>query len=264
MSFAQLDGINTYYSVSGNGPAVVLIHHLAGNTKSWFNQIPYLSQDYQVIAYDLRGHGRSAESNQAFTMDNLAEDLFLLLRELGISKCSVIGHSIGGMIAPLFALKHGSMVNSLIIIAGASQPLAQDKLASYGTMREIARTKGMEALAEYRRANGHIPPKIANDRMLWEHFKNLYKETSIQGYIRMSEALATMPNLTSKLRELHCPILGVVGDLDPVFMEMMKILSENTEVSLRIMHDSGHFVMMEDPDEFNKIITNFLKTYNLK
>lgn len=264
MSFVQLNGINTNYSISGYGTPVLLIHHLAGNTKSWFNQIPYLSYNYQVIAYDLRGHGRSEEPRQAFTIDDLAEDLFLLLQGLGIAKCSVIGHSIGGMIAPLFALKHGSMVNSLIIVAGASQLLAQDKLASYGIMREIARTKGMETLAEYRKANGQIPPKIANDRMLWEHFKNLYKETSIQGYIRMSEALTTMPNLTSKLRELHCPILGVVGDLDPVFMEMMKILSENTEASLRIMHNCGHFVMMEEPDEFNNIITNFLKTYNLK
>jgi pimeloyl-ACP methyl ester carboxylesterase len=264
MSFAQIDGINTYYSVSGNGSPVVLIHHLAGNTKSWLNQIPYLSQDYHVIAYDLRGHGRSAESNRVFTMDDLAEDLFLLLQALGVSKCSVIGHSIGGMIAPLFALKHESMINSLIIIAGASQPLAQDKLASYGAMREISRTKGMEALAEYRRENGQIPPKITNDRLLWEHFKNLYKETSVQGYIRMSEALATMPNLTNRLKELSCPILGVVGDLDPVFMEMMKILSENAKVSLRVMHNCGHFVMMEEPDEFNKIITNFLNTYNLK
>lgn len=264
MPFAQINGINTYYSVSGNGTPLVLVHHLAGNTKSWLNQISYLSANYQVIAYDLRGHGRSAESKQTFTMDDLAEDLFLLLEELRISKCSIIGHSIGGMIAPLFALKHGSMINSLIIVAGASQPLAQDKLASYGTMREIARTKGMEALAEFRRANGHIPPKIANDRMLWEHFKNLYKETSIQDYIRMSEVLATMPNLTNKVRELHYPILGVVGDLDPVFMEMMKVLSENAKVSLRIMHDCGHFVMMEEPDEFNNIITNFLKTYNLK
>jgi len=70
-----------------------------------------------------------------------------------------------------------------------------------------------------------------------------------------------MPDLTNKPRELHCPIL--VGDLDPVFMEM-KILSESEEVTLSIMHDFGHFVMMEEPDEFNKIITNFLKTYNLK
>ena len=80
----------------------------------------------------------------------------------------------------------------------------------------------------------------------------------------MSKALATMLNLTNKLSELHCPILGVVGDLDPVLMEMMKILSKNAKVCLRTMQDCGHFVMMEEPDEFNKIITNFLKTYNLK
>lgn len=258
MPVLKLNGIDTYYSVSGNGSPVVLIHHLAGNTKSWFNQTPYLSKSYQVISYDLRGHDMSAEPKQAFTMDDLADDLFLILHELGIEKCSIIGHSIGGMIAPLFALKHGSMVNSLIIVAGASQPLASDKLASYSVMREIARTKGMGALAEYRRSNNQIPSKIANNKMLWEHFKNLYKETSVQGYIRMSEALVTMPNLTGKMKEIQCPMLGIVGDLDPVFMETMNILTSNAKISMKIMHNCGHFVMMEEPDEFNNIITNFL------
>jgi len=264
MPSVNLNGIDTYYSVSGNGYPIVLIHHLAGSTKSWFNQIPYLAKNYQVIAYDLRGHGRSAEPKQAFTMDDLADDLFLLLQELRIGKCSIIGHSIGGMIAPLFALKHMSMVNTLVIVSGASQPLASDKLAIYSVMREIARTKGMEALAEYRRSNNQIPPKIANNTMLWEHFKHLYNETSVQGYIRMSEALATMPNLTSKMKEIHCPMLGVVGDLDPVFMETMKILAGNARVSMKIMRNCGHFVMMEEPDEFNNIITNFLNSYTLK
>lgn len=264
MPFVKLDGIDTYYSVSGTGFPVVLIHHLAGNANSWLNQISRLARNYQVIAYDLRGHGRSAEPKQAFTMDDLADDLFLLLQELGIKKCSLVGHSIGGMIAPLFALKHRSIVNSLVIVSGASQPLAADKLASYSVMRDIARAKGMEALAEYRRSNGQIPHKIANNKMLWQHFKNLYKATSVQGYIRMSEALATMPNLTSRMKEIDCPMLGVVGDLDLVFMETMKILAENAEVSMRIMHDCGHFVMMEEPNEFNDIITDFLKTYNLK
>jgi len=264
MPFVKLDGIDTYYSISGTGFPVVLIHHLAGNTNSWLNQISYLAHNYQVIAYDLRGHGKSAEPKQAFTMDDLADDLFLLLQELDIKKCSLVGHSIGGMIAPLFVMKHGSMADSLIIVAGASQPLATDKLASYSAMREVARTKGMEALAEYRRSNGLIPHKIANNKMLWEHFKNLYKATSVQGYIRMSEALATMPTLTGKMKEIDCPMLGVVGDLDLVFMETMRILAENADVSMRVMHECGHFVMMEEPDEFNDIITNFLKTYNLK
>ncbi len=264
MSFVNINGIDTFYSISGNGSPIVLIHHLAGNTKSWFNQIPYFAKDYQVIAYDLRGHGRSAEPKQAFTMDDLADDLFLLLQELGIKKCSIIGHSIGGMIAPLFALKHGSMVDALIIVSGAIQPLADDKLAGYSAMREIARTKGMEALVEYRRANNQISPKITNNAMLWNHFKHLYRETSVQGYIRMSEALATMPSLTSKMKEIRRPILGVVGDLDTVFMETMKILSVSANVSMKVMRYCGHFVMMEEPDEFNSMITNFLNTYNLK
>jgi len=262
MPFLKLNGIDTYYIVDGKGSTVVLVHHLAGNIKSWLNQIPYLARNYHVVAYDLRGHGRSAEPGQTFTMDDLAEDLFLLLEKLGIQKCSLIGHSIGGMVAPLFALKHGEMVDSLLIVSGAIQSLG-DKLASYGAMREIARSKGMEALAEYRRSNNQIPPKISNNPVLWEYFKHLYKETSVQGYIRASEALATMPNLIDKIKQIHCPILGVVGDLDPVFMNTMKTLVDNASVQIEVMRNCGHFLMMEEPDEFNNILTSFLKSYNL-
>jgi len=264
MAIINVGGLDTYYNVYGNGSPIVLIHHLAGNTNSWYNQISYFAKKYKVIAYDLRGHGKSAEPKEGFSLEDLAQDLYLLLKKLGIERCSVIGHSIGGMIAPLFALRHEAMVSSLIIVAGASQALASDKLASYSLMREIAKTKGMEALAEYRRANNQIPPKIANVPSLWEHFKQLYRETSVQGYIKTSEALTTMPNITEKLKHLSCPMLGIVGDLDPVFMEMMKILADNTKLTLKLMHNCGHFVMMEEPNEFNDTVSNFLKSYNLK
>jgi pimeloyl-ACP methyl ester carboxylesterase len=253
MPFAKINGLNTFYSINGRGSPVVLIHHLAGNTRSWFNQIPFLAGNYQVIAYDLRGHGKSEEPHDAFTMEDLADDLFLLLQELRIRKCTLIGHSIGGMIAPLFALNHKSMVNAMVIVAGASQPLSPEKLANYATMREIALTKGMESLAEYRRRNNQIPPKIA-DTALWEHFKSLYRETSVTGYVRMSEALATMPHLAMK--DVECRMLGIVGDLDPLFMEMMKIIADSANINLKIMRNCGHFMMMEEPDEFNSIIAS--------
>lgn len=264
MPSVKINGIDTHYAIDGQGYPVVLIHHLAGSRKSWFSQIPHLARDYRVITYDLRGHGRSAEPTKPFSMDDLADDLFLLLRELGIDRCAVVGHSIGGMIAPLFTLKHPSMVDALVIVAGASQAFSDDKLAGYRVMREIARTGGMEALAEYRRANRQIPPKITERSALWEHFKALYRETSVNGYIMASEALSTMPNLTGRMREIECPILGVVGDLDPVFLETMKMIEESAKISMKVMHGCGHFVMMEEPDEFNDTITGFLRSHKLK
>lgn len=264
MPFIKINGIDTYYSIDGNGYPIVLVHHLAGSTKSWSNQIPYLAKNYRVIAYDLRGHGRTAEPMNRFSMEDLAGDLFLLLRELGIERCAIIGHSLGGMIAPLFTFKHRSIVDALIIVSGSSQALSDDKLSSYSVMREIARTQGMEALAEYRRANNQIPPKIMRNRSLWEHFKALYRETSVKGYIMASEALATMPNLTSRMEEIDRPMLGVVGDLDPVFLESMKMLADSAKISMTVMHSCGHFVIMEEPDEFNDMIASFLLSHKLK
>lgn len=264
MTIVNLNGNRIYYEIEGTGFPLVLIHHLAGNTKSWRNQILYFSKKFRVITYDLRGHGRSDEPKKAFTMQNLADDLYLLLDKLGIERCAIMGHSIGGMIAPLFASKHRSMVSALGIVAGAGRALSAEKMVVYGKFREIALTQGMEALAEYRKSENQIPPKIANDHALWAFFKQLYAETSVQGYVRASEALDTMPDITNELKDLDFPIFGIVGDLDPVFMETMYTLAENVGVALHVMRSCGHFMMIEAPDEFNAIVSRFLNSYTLK
>ena len=264
MPIVNLDGNRIYYDIQGMGFPLVLIHHLAGNTKSWRNQIPYFSKKFRVITYDLRGHGRSDDPKKAFTMQDLADDLYLLLSKLDIERCAIIGHSIGGVIAPLFASKHKTMVSALVIVAGAGKALSAEKMVVYGKFREIASTQGMEALAEYRKSENQIPKRIANDYALWAFFKQLYAETSVQGYVRASEALDTMTDIIDELKHLDFPAIGIVGDLDPVFMETMNTLAENAGVTLHVMRRCGHFMMIEAPDEFNATVSRFLNSYTLK
>ena len=141
-----------YYEVHGRktDPAVVLIHPIGGNTEIWNSEIKImLERKIRVIAYDLRGHGKSEIGKiQAFTMHDLVKDLRNLVDYLGVKKCSFVGHSIGGQISCIFAITYPERVNSLIIISSSSEAIPDQDLEKHHGTRRLAREKGMDALAQ--------------------------------------------------------------------------------------------------------------------
>ncbi|MEN6331364.1 MAG: alpha/beta hydrolase [Smithella sp.] len=93
--FTTDDGVRLYYRISGEGPAVVLLHGLTASSRHFQKQIPVLAAHFLVIAPDLRGHGQSETLNDHLTIARLALDLKQLLAELKITKASFIGWSMG-------------------------------------------------------------------------------------------------------------------------------------------------------------------------
>jgi len=101
------DKLKIYYDLysKDKSDTVVLIHPIGGNIEIWKDEISLISKkDVRIIAYDLRGHGNSnmgARNN--FTISDLVQDLKILIDNLNIKKCTLIGHSIGGSIASVYA-----------------------------------------------------------------------------------------------------------------------------------------------------------------
>jgi pimeloyl-ACP methyl ester carboxylesterase len=116
MGKANCNGMKINYRCIGEGKDVVLIHGLGANHAFWhINIMLPLAREYRVIVYDLRGHGYSEMPSSGYTLDNMAEDLFDLMRHLDIRKAHLIGHSFGGGIAFSLAVHHPELVESLII-----------------------------------------------------------------------------------------------------------------------------------------------------
>ncbi|HEX8353421.1 MAG TPA: alpha/beta hydrolase, partial [Pyrinomonadaceae bacterium] len=111
--FAEVNGTRLYYETAGRGPAVVLLHGGLNDSRLWDEQMGPLSKRFRVVRYDLRGFGRSNAEPVEFWP---TEDLRALLDFLKIEKATLVGLSLGGIVAADFALEHPARVDRLILV----------------------------------------------------------------------------------------------------------------------------------------------------
>ena len=109
----------TAWSVDGDGPVVALIHGLGLNRRMWQWQVDSLCCQFRVIRYDLLGHGDTLPAPGDFTMKAMVDQLVELLDTCDAKSCSLVGFSLGGLIAQAFTLSHPDRVEALVILNSA-------------------------------------------------------------------------------------------------------------------------------------------------
>lgn len=108
--------------VQPNGTPLILLHGNGEESSYFEHQIAYFSKEYRVIAPDTRGHGKTPRGTAPFTIRQFAEDLHLLLDDMGIGKAHILGFSDGANIAMIFAMKYPERVDKLILNGGNLEP----------------------------------------------------------------------------------------------------------------------------------------------
>lgn len=270
MPYISLDNdLKIYYETYGDEKSypIVLIHPLGGNIKIWEEEISLIlrSGNYRIIAYEIRGHYRSnMGKSDSFTMDDLGNDLDKLLNELKIRKCTLVGHSIGGKIAAVYAKHNSDKIDAIIFISGSSIPIPEDALEDSIAI-EIATTKGMEAVADYERQQKYEKEKAFKDEKEWNYFKEIFTKTSIKGFIAARNALRTMPNdINNVLKNANCNLYGIVGSQDDVFMNLKnKMKQEIPKFKLKIIQGEGHWLILHNPVALDKALEKFLNEINI-
>ncbi len=147
-----LNGVNLYYEVNGTGPSVILCHGYTGSHQSWMSQVCALSPKYQTIAIDHRGHGGSDAPSSAgdYSVPILADDVRALLGHLGITKCCLVGHSLGGFMAIQLVLDHPDIISSLVLVDTSSGEF--ERVPGFAELRAK-----LDELIDQRRAAVRIP-----------------------------------------------------------------------------------------------------------
>jgi len=131
--------VDCSYSIKGSGPAVFLIHGIGARKTSWNKVCKYLEKDFTCISYDLRGHGDSPKGVLPYSLEDLVDDLETLRQKLNIQKIHIVGHSLGGMIGPAYALSFPENVISVSLLCTAAFRTTEDKnkvQSVYRSMRE--------------------------------------------------------------------------------------------------------------------------------
>ena len=254
--FAEVNGTKLYYEAAGVGPAVVLVHGGLVDSRLWDDQMKPLSRRFRVVRYDLRGYGRSAAAAESFSH---LEDLRGLLDLLGIEKATLVGLSLGGIIAADFALEHPGRVSRLVLVGpglrGDRQPPPKDAAASIEAMKQ-----GAEAFADAtmkRELYAAVRPGTrAHARlrlMLLDSFKSL--SALRPGFLKYPD-----PPTAERLSDIKAPTLVLVGSRDGANLRnIADALARGIPGARKAVIDgASHHPPVETPAEFNRALLDFL------
>lgn len=263
------DASKIYYETFGDESLypIILIHPIGGNIDIWEHEIQFiLKKEFRVIAYEIRGHNRSSIGGKRdFTLYDLSEDLHMLVKELKIKKCTLVGHSIGGAIASLYAKQHLHNVDAIIFINSSSKRISNKDLEKHYTTRKIAITEGMAALAEWNRENNKDAKKTFEDQKTWNYFKEIFTKTSVEGFVAATKALYSMPDgkedVTLALKDSKIKLFGIVANDDKVFLNLMQDMRKDIpDLEIKVIDECDHWMIVENPEAVDEALGEFLDT----
>ncbi len=198
-------------------------------------------------------------------MQDLVTDLEHLLERLNISKCAIIGHSIGGIIASMYAVQHPESVDAIVLINSSPKKFEEKDLEKHFKTRKIAIVQGIEALAENKLRSFDEARDLFKDKKHSDFFRDVFTKTSVEGFVASTIALYTIPgNVVEKLQTASCKVFAIVGSDDDVFMRLLKEAKEEMpRLELRILEGSDHWVIIEKPDEMYEMLMEFLSDISI-
>jgi pimeloyl-ACP methyl ester carboxylesterase len=249
-SAATVDGIDIHWTSSGKGPqTVIFVHGWTCDETSWREQTPAIGKSYRVITLDLPGHGKSGLPRDGkFSMDLFARAVEAVRVEAKVDKAVFAGHSMGTPVIRHYALMFPQRVSALVLVDGLVQLAGVTPAFNPPAMTGPAGLKARENLVR-----SFFGPNTAPE--LQKHILQMTlsaKEATANGAMQ-----ATWNPSNLKPGAISVPVLGLYADKSSLSnREAMKRLYSNLEY--HEIPGTGHFLMMEKPQEFNRLLLDFL------
>lgn len=262
MSTLLVQDIHLAFERSGSGQPTLLIHGLGGSSRDWAAQVPMLATEFDVIAADLRGHGRSDKPRQRYSIPLFAADMAGLLRALDATPAHVVGLSLGGMVALELALSYPALVRSLVIInSGPEAPAGTvlERLRLVATyLRRVATVRlfGMRRMGEV--LARHLLPE-PEQAPLRQRLIAHWSENEPGSYLAALRAIGGW-SARARLRNLHCPALIVAAETDYTSVAYKRAYSAAIpRAELLVIAGSRHLTPIDRPAELNAAVLRFLR-----
>lgn len=254
--FAEIHSTPLYYRSEGEGPPVVFIHGLGGSANVWHGVFAAMTQHHHCIALDLRGHGRST-SDGRISIESMAKDVEALVRHLELPAVTLVGHSMGSLVAQQLAQARGDMVEKLVLVGGISHFDPQTREA-YLQRAAAVEADGLDSLVDDWLAGAISPQSHALHAGAAGLLREMFLRNDPKAYARATKALAEAP--TIRRDELGQPTLVVVGAHDrSTPLAMAEELHRSIPVSrVEVIPDVAHWVPVEAPGPLAASVLEFL------
>jgi len=270
---AEVNGVNLWYQVSGEGEPVVQIHGAGFGHFNLAPATPEISKHFKVVDYDMRGYGQSDRPIQHYDMEVWADDLAGLMDSLDIPEAHVHGTSMGGMIAIVFAAKYPARTISVVINCAAAK-LGMSGRLIFKNWIDLAQLQGPGS-------------RLLAELIAWQALSKQFLETpegvaaidTIQQILRDSnrtevfsaacEAMQKM-DLRPYLPQIQAPALVLGGDEDlmtpwdqgPGGAGQEAIYKGIPNAEKYVIHGSGHSTLFDNTEEHNRVVIDFFKRHS--
>ncbi|KIE59322.1 alpha/beta hydrolase [Methylacidiphilum kamchatkense Kam1] len=253
-----------YRQIGSGGPNVFLLHGLYGNSFNWASIAQSLSNFYQVFSFDLRNHGHSPSSS---FMDYflMAEDICQTTEPLGLFPVHLVGHSLGGKLAMVFALSFPQWVKSLVVVDIAPVDYGKEALQEHLKILETMRNLPLSELKTRKEAEMLLLKTINNKTIVQFLLTNLEYQSERYGWRINLEGIRASIEKLNAFPDLHAYFPGrtlfIAGERSNYleassFHQLSFYFPKATVVKIR---DAGHWVHFEKPKEFLEALIPFLK-----
>jgi pimeloyl-ACP methyl ester carboxylesterase len=269
----KLDDINVYYETNGEGTPLVFIQGAFVSSTMWEEQVKNFSNRFQTVIYDIRGHGKTGPSTRKkYSVELYADDLIKLLDALKIDKPIICGISLGGMIAQVFATKNPERLSALILAdTAATITLTRwDYIMRYlvgpkWLMLLSLRMMGVHRFIRFSFWMGKFTRSkewLGNEEII-EYEKGEMLKLDKKEYLKIFGSLYDFK--LQELSKIEVPTLVVNGEHEAksIFKHAEKIHSLIPNCEVDIIENAGHTSNMENPEEFNQKIMDFLNKNNI-
>ena len=258
----NVNGLDIDYRDTGGGFPVIFIHAFPLNQTMWDDQLFALQSHCRVITLDLRGFGRSTAPGGPYLMEQMAADVRGLMSSLGISKAAFVGLSMGGYVTLAFYRNYHELVSAMVL--ADTRATADTEEARQRRLKSAVRAEneGSRAIAE-----DMIPLLLGSTTIesrpsITERVRAMIEANSPIGIAAAQRGMSERRDSTDLLQNIDIPVLVVVGTEDKLtpVAEAESMHNGIPGAQLRIIDAAGHLSNLENPEKFNREITEFLTT----
>jgi len=249
-----------YLEIGRGGTPLVCLHGIGGAAQSFRPQLDGLGSHTRILSWDMPGYGGS-EAVSPVNFETLSEKLRQFLEVKGIDRVHLVGHSIGGMIAIDYALRCPGQVVSLVLIAttsafGGRDPEFKEKFLEQ-RLAPLVSGKSMRQVAE--RLVPNMTGSSASSAVI-DAATDWMAGVPVETYRAVLECLVTF-NRRDDIATIDCPACLIAGGEDRTApaKTMERMASKMREAEFHLVEKAGHLVNVEEPEQTNQIISDFLK-----
>ena len=255
---ANVNGFNINYEVTGNanGPWLTMVNSLATDMRMWEPQVAAFSNDFHILRFDKRGHGKSDAPAGAYSMEDLASDVVALWDHLGIAKSHYMGLSIGGMVGQGLLLKHADRLGPTVLTntMAVCRPEFQ---AAWDQRIALAEEKGMGGLVEGTMERWFTEGYRKSEAPPLAMVRDMISTTSVAGYSGCARAIQGLAYL-DKLKTIDRPVLLMAGAHDGGTPESgMALMKNELKGAEYVILDAAHIANIEKSDEYTANVKAF-------